>query len=266
MKKIPIFDSLSHPTVTGKWKPLSINSVSKNANFKSLANEMKKNKIYKTLAVGLDNFEGYSHKKFYDLCKNFKELVPVAGLNPIKSSKKISDEIYNLKKIGYRIVKLHPRISNFSIEDKKLISAIKAIEEQDMILLFCCYQHFSLKHPQEKDFLLSLIKLFKVCKKTKAVLLHGGSTQVMNFAEFVRANPERFLLDLSMTIFKYNKSSIDLDIKFLFNNFDERICVGSDFPEYSHFELRNRFNFFSRGLNKRKIENIAFKNLEKFLT
>jgi len=166
MKKIPIFDSLSHPTVTGKWKPLSINSVSKNANFKSLANEMKKNKIYKTLAVGLDNFEGYSHKKFYDLCKNFKELVPVAGLNPIKSSKKISDEIYNLKKIGYRIVKLHPRISNFSIEDKKLISAIKAIEEQDMILLFCCYQHFSLKHPQEKDFLLSLIKLFKVCKKT----------------------------------------------------------------------------------------------------
>ena len=64
MKKIRIFDSLSHPTVSGKWKPLSINPVIKNANFKFLVNEMKENKIYKTLAVGLDNFEGYSHKKF----------------------------------------------------------------------------------------------------------------------------------------------------------------------------------------------------------
>ena len=67
-----------------------------------------------------------------------------------------------------------------------------------------------------------------------------------------------------MTMIKYEGSSIDDDIKFLFKNFDERICVGSDHPEYSHEKFRERFNFFSKGLTLKKKENIAFKNLERF--
>jgi hypothetical protein len=53
--------------------------------------------------------------------------------------------------------------------------------------------------------------------------------------------PENYLLDLSMTMMRYKGSSIELDIKFLFENLDERICIGSDFPEYSIQKTKERF-------------------------
>jgi predicted TIM-barrel fold metal-dependent hydrolase len=73
------------------------------------------------------------------------------------------------------------------------------------------------------------------------------------------------LLDLSFTINKYIGSSLDLDIKYLFESFDQRICIGSDFPQYSISEMRNRFNIFAENINAEKALNIAIKNLTNFL-
>ena len=93
--------------------------------------------------------------------------------------------------------------------------------------------------------------------------MHGGTHEVLRFSELVRFN-KNLLLDLSLTICKYRGSSLDMDIKYLFNQFDQRICIGTDYPEFSHVEVRNRFEHFSKGLTKIKKENIAFKNLENF--
>ena len=68
-----------------------------------------------------------------------------------------------------------------------------------------------------------------------------------------------------MTLFKYKGSSIDLDIDFLFNNFDQRICIGTDYPEHSHNKLRQFFEKKSNTVKKTKLENIAYKNIMSFL-
>ena len=43
----------------------------------------------------------YDHKKFIKECKKYKNLIPIAGLNPKKSSKKISQEIKLRKSLGF---------------------------------------------------------------------------------------------------------------------------------------------------------------------
>jgi hypothetical protein len=68
-----------------------------------------------------------------------------------------------------------------------------------------------------------------------------------------------------MTFMKYQGSSLDLDIRFLFERFDKIICIGTDFPEYTHREVRKRFVEMSRGLPRGKADNIAFRNIEDFL-
>ena len=254
---IKIFDSTCHPTVSGKFNGLE-------SNFKLLNSEMKKNNIYKACAMGLDNFENYSHFKFIQETKKYENLIPIAGFNPMQSKRQIIQELEYIKKLGFKGVKIHNRISNFSIADKKFKIFLEAFEKFDLVCLICCYWHSELdKYPNE-DFLYSLVKAFKGVKNIKTILIHGGNVRLLEFAEFVRSNKDNFLLDLSMTMLKYEGSSIDNDIEFLFNKFDEKICIGSDHPEYTFQMLRKRFNFFSRNLNLKKKQNIAYKNLENF--
>lgn len=214
--------------------------------------------------MGLDNFENYNHLKFITQIKKYENLVPIAGINPIQSKKKITAELKYIKRLGFKGIKIHNRISNFSLENKKFKIFLETLEKFDLVCLICCYWHNQVDKYPRQDFLYSLVKAFKGIKNIKTILVHGGNVRLMEFAEFVRSNKNNFLLDLSMTMLKYEGSSVDNDIKFLFNNFDERICIGSDHPEYKLQTLRRRFNFFSKNLNLEKKVNIAYRNLENF--
>jgi len=68
-----------------------------------------------------------------------------------------------------------------------------------------------------------------------------------------------------LTIMKYAGSSLDADLSFLFREFDRRICIGSDHPEYSHQDLRTRFEGFASAIARDKAENIAFRNIMAFI-
>ena len=73
------------------------------------------------------------------------------------------------------------------------------------------------------------------------------------------------MLDLSFTLCEYEKSSLDLDIKFILNRHHFRVCIGSDSPEFSLKKMRDRFEHLSEGLEFEKKLNIAYKNLSNFL-
>jgi predicted TIM-barrel fold metal-dependent hydrolase len=124
--------------------------------------------------------------------------------------------------------------------------------------------HCRLDSYPDTDPFYSLVRLLKRCPKARVVLVHGGDVRLLEYAELVRHN-SNLLLDLSLTMMKYAGSSIDADIGFLFRRFDRRICVGTDFPEYSHSALRGRFDHFSSGVAQDKLENIGFRNLQGFL-
>jgi hypothetical protein len=69
------------------------------------------------------------------------------------------------------------------------------------------------------------------------------------------------LLDLSFTLCRYEGSSVDLDIRYLFQNFDQRICVGSDNPQFTLAQFRKRFDELSADLDPEKRMNAAHRNL-----
>lgn len=261
---IKIFDSAAHLTVTGKWR-LKQNSKILNSSFEKLKNEIVYNKYYKACVIGLDSFEGYDHKKFIKICKNDDQLIPFAGINPNNSKQKLKNELRLIKKLGFRGIKLHPRLSNFYLNHKNLPLILKECENKNLILMLCCYNTVGFNKYYNSDFLIQLNKLFKNFKTLKTILMHGGCTKLLEFSEFVKLRPKNFLLDLSMTLLRYNKSSIDLDLKYLFQTLDERICIGSDFPEYSLQETKKKFIKLSKGLSLKKKKNIAYKNLEQFL-
>ena len=87
--------------------------------------------------------------------------------------------------------------------------------------------------------------------------------RLLEYMEIARSHPN-VLLDLSMTMCKYSGSSIDADLRFALSAFDRRVCIGSDYPEYSPTTLRHRFTELGAGLEESKLENAAFRNAARF--
>lgn len=109
-----------------------------------------------------------------------------------------------------------------------------------------------------------VMELLDKIRGNKVILVHAGAVRLLEYIEIARAF-DNVLLDLSLTLCKYPGSALDMDIRFAFNNFDQRICIGSDSPEFHSSDLRCRFNYFSEGVTDNKLRNIAYKNLSAFL-
>jgi len=254
---IPLFDSLTHPTLTGKWS----NGKNLNASFSLLGERLDKENFSHALAVGLHNVENYSHQEFIDECNKYPKLIPIAGYDV--HIKDYEHELENIKQLGYSGIKIHPRFSGLNYSDNNLNAVFKYCGNIGLVVMYCTYAHSSLINYPVKDPFYSFVEYAKGCENTKIILVHGGDVELLKYAELVRFN-FNIILDLSLTIMKYKNSSLDLDISFLFNNFDKRICIGSDHPEYSHKELRERCDFFFKGLIEEKKKNIAYLNLINF--
>jgi len=256
----PIFDSLSHPTLTGKWFQSK-----HDARFESLFASCEKNHIIQTFAVGMHTVEAYNHEDFIARCKTNPVLVPIAGMNP--HCEDIKAEVKYIKSLGYRGVKLHPRFGNFDLasDKEKLVHVLDACYEEGLIVLLCTYLATSTERFPTTDPYWSLVEILKSAKKAKVVLLHGGITRVLLYADLVRFN-KNLILDLSYTLIKYLGSSVEQDIKYLFQTFDQKICIGSDHPEFSQEELRAVAESLSEGISQEKKENIFHRNLSRFIS
>lgn len=253
----PIFDSLTHPTISGKW----LNS-GHDASFETLAKQLKKFNFLSACAIGLSGIEDYSHEAFINECKKYQSLVPIAGFDPNVTS--ISREIEYIKKLGFKGIKIHPRYSLIDFNKNNLLESFKIAALNDLIVFYCTYVHTGLEDYPTSDPFYFVVSLLKSVPNVKVVLVHGGDVQLLKYSELVRFN-SNLLLDLSLTMMKYENSSIDLDIKFLLKNFDKRICIGTDYPEYSYLDFCNRFDYLSNDISNEKKENIAYKNLINFL-
>lgn len=252
---IPIFDSLAHPTITKKW----LNS-NQNTSFLEYSSKLEKLGYKNGLAIGIANIEQYEHKLFYEQASQFKNLTPIAGIDV--HAQNIFEEIYNIKKIGYKGVKIHSRFNNIDLKSKLFKNILHELNNQELPLILCTYLFNKSTNFYINPF--DLFKLFENIEKTKILLAHGGVFDILTYSELSKQFDNIFI-DLSFTINKYKGSSLDNDIRYLFENLDQKLTIGSDFPDFDLSETKKRFDFFSKGLSKRKKENIAYANLEKFI-
>ena len=224
---------------------------------------MEETQYSKACAIGMADFDDYTHEAFIEKCKDYPQLIPIAGFNPLKS-RSLRMELAQIAKLGFKGIKIHPRFSGIKVQEYDLAPVLQLAGKFGLVVFYCTYMHCGLPHYPTSDPFYSLVRWLQQAPDTKVVLVHGGDVQVLRYAELVRFNPN-LMLDLSLTLMKYPGSSVDADIRFLFRYFDRRICIGSDFPEYSLAAVRQRFEEFAEGVSLEKKENIAFGNLSRFL-
>lgn len=258
MFDIPLFDSLSHPTLSGDWFNRGLD-----ATFETLVKKMREASFVRACAVGMSGHEGYEHVAFAERCRAFPQLVPVAGVSP-KSTPEIDRELDLVRDLGFYGIKLHPRLSNFSLDDPRLVDTFNSASRRDLPVFLCTYFHTSAEAYPQHDPLYALAQTLKAAPKTRLVLLHGGTVELMRWMQFVRHMPN-VLLDISFTMMRYRGASLDSDLAWLFDGFQNRTCTGTDHPEWSHAEVTKRFAELSAGANRDAVRKIGGLNLAEFL-
>ncbi len=255
--KLRIFDSLAHPMLDDNFKPKG-----RDYSFTTLEKQMSEGSVKWACAVGLTDKGGYEHQAFIARCKSStQKLYPIAAFNPEKLEQSIEKDLQHIKDLGFLAIKIHPGICKLDIASEATYKCFEYCEKIALPVFLCSYYYAS---GINANFYEKLYKLVTAFPKLKINIVHGGGVELLKFAELVRAN-ENLLLDLSFTILKYSGSSIDQDIKFLFNNFDRRVCVGTDHPEFDAKQLEDKVLELGEALSQEKLENICFKNLASFL-
>lgn len=251
-----IFDSLCHidPNIRGQDLEKKI---------QALKGNLVANGFTGATLLRMDSERSSLDRRFVQYCQKYK-FIPAALVSPKKPLKKLRSEIKDLSALGYRIIKLHCRHDDFTLEHKNLPQLFRFAKENNLPIGLCTYVWSSNNFFGTERFLTHLSRLLEGNEDTKVILYHGGNIDLLKFAEFTRPR-SNLLLDLSFTILKYEGSSIDLDIKFLFEKFDKRICVGSDFPDFRHDELMKRMKQLCQGVETKKVVRITSDNFLNFL-
>lgn len=261
MNSVPIFDSLTHPMPNGNWltpKYDGQNSV------QFLLSAMEVNNIQWALAVGMGSkVGGYQEDNYASFIRSQSaKLFPVAFVDfeALESGISVGEYLRRLKRLGYVGIKIHPRLASINLSNAFLVDLIKEANQLGLVVLLCTYfwskdKKLCSYNPEQ------LLTLLCEVPDEKIVLLHGGAAKLLEVAEIARQF-QGALLDLSFTICKYEGSSIDLDIRYLLEKLDRRVCVGSDSPEIGLSKLRERFELLTEGLDEAKKINIGFRNLQ----
>lgn len=263
--RIPIFDTLSHPTLNGDW---ILPNYAQRATISSMKINMREAGVYRAFAVGMAGIGGYEEQAYLNMIRYEGEgmFLPVAFFDFTNlNHKQIRERLIAIKRMGYVGIKLHPRFSNFLIKDDRLPYIIDTANDLDLIPLFCTF-FYSNRQPMSVNNIDSLgDMLMKLNSDSDIILLHGGLTRVLETMELVRYFPCA-KLDLSETLAKYEGTHIEMDFDYIFRLFDRKTTIGTDSPEISHHTLRMRFEKFAANTTIEKAENIAYKNIENVLT
>ena len=229
---IQLFDANSHPTAAGGWPSKNLDS-----SFKRLSSELTKNNYRGACAVGIWGLERYAHRPFLELCRNNASLVPIAGYFPQSAS--AIGELEAIQKMGYRGIKIHPREPRIDLRDPRLVTTFQTAARLELPIFLCTYFHSATESYPAHDPLHDIAVLLQKAPRARVLLVHGGDVNLLRYAELVRFNP-RLLLDLSMTFMKYQGSSLTWISGSFLSGSIRRICIGTDFPEYTHQEVWNR--------------------------
>lgn len=249
----PLFDTNAHPVLaTGD----------KVETFTHLASGLKDAGFFSAAAVGLPAKDGFDPAGYIAACRTHG-FYPVARWPDIPADR-ISAEIASLHALGYPAIKIHPRLSGMSVRDPRFAQTLKAAADADMVVFHCCFQFEvnNVLHPI--DPLPIIMEAAAAADGLRMVMLHGGTVEVLRYAECIRKF-RNLLLDLSLTLNRYEGSSLDQDIAYLFGAFDQRICLGSDYPDYQPQDVRRRFEQLSAGLAQERKDNIGWKNITSLL-
>lgn len=252
----PLFDCNVHPTIDGRWsdgRPI--------CNFSSLAGKLQESGFAGAAAVGLPGTGSYDDTAFIACCRDW-HWVPVAGWR----APAVDDyraEVNRLAQLGYRAIKVHPRSLGEFPSAIQMGNLLAHAAHADLPVLLCTYPFLPARSYAYVDVLAFVHESLRHAPDAKVMLMHAGAVELLRYMEFARIN-RNVTLDLSFTLLKYRGSSLDQDLAFAFRRFDQRIVIGSDYPEFDFASVRERYFDLSHGLSEEQKVNIAWRNAYAF--
>jgi len=252
-----IFDTSANPTLDGTW--ISGRTGHTFGQLRDLANAAD---VRGVCAIGLPGVGGYSHESFYRTSIEFG-FFPVAALtqsNPVE----IGRELDTITKLGFTAVHVHPRLLGINRTTESIPEIMRQIAERSLTCFLCTYYHDEPGNLPESDPYWAIAQGLNLAPDIRLVLLHGGVSRIVEYSQFCR-HSSSILLDVSLTVTKYKKSSILQDIAFLLNDLDQRLCIGSDSPEWSYNQLLPIITELTSVLPLEKRENVLWRNISELL-
>ena len=191
--------------------------------------EMKKYNVERAILSGLSG-EGYN-EFVIRIAANDKRFFAVPMMEDIRTEEivKWGEE---LNRMNIRAVKFHPRFCKCGLNSEAFNTLLKICRQFKFLLFVCTVPNYE-NGLEGSNFVRDLQSIVSKNQDINFVLLHGGYNQILQLSESLRQF-ENSIIDMSATIIRFKSSSISLDIKYLFETFDKRICLGTDFPEYDY--------------------------------
>jgi predicted TIM-barrel fold metal-dependent hydrolase len=262
VNSIPIFDCVTHPSLDGDW--IHPRWAAKNS-FSQLGQEMSESNVQWSFAIAMDSTGRYELTEYPQKCASQPfRLFPVAffPISECGSEQQVEERITLIRELGYRGIKIHPRLSGIDFEHPLMPTVIQSANRCGLVVLLCTY-FYSSDPGCRRCSPETLRELLHRVSDEKLILVHGGGVRLLEVSEMTRSF-KNVLLDLSFTLCEYAGSSVDLDLKYVFQRCQRRVCLGSDSPEISLARMRERFEYLTQGLERAVREQIAYQNLFAF--
>jgi len=253
---LKLFDSLVHVTRDGTW----LGARRYDASLARLLAEMELLGSCRACLVAIADHA--DNETVVQCARLFPDrFVPIGSINPcaMADSQEVEAAVADLARRGFAGLKLHARLNQYDPLDPRSLTAMDAAGRHGLVLFLCTlFRQRGRALPGAADI---VDQIANRCGNTKIVLLHGGGASALDLFELVRMHAH-LVLDLSFTMLRYAGSSLDLDISFLCRELDQRLTVGSDFPEYTPTEALERVLKLTAELPSEKRENILWRNLD----
>lgn len=251
------FDSLVHATSDGSW----LGDTRYDASIDLLLRQMDEANVERACLVAIADFAESDDVELFTR-QHPERFVPVGSINSgkAKDPEDAANAVRGLAERGFKGLKLHSRLNEYDPLDPRNIAAIQEAGRQNMVVfLDTLFRQRKLPTLPAADI---IDRIVLSCPDVKMVLLHGGASAMLEVFEMVRMHPQ-LILDLSFTLLRYQGSSLDLDMRFICQNLDQRVTFGSDFPEYAPARAIARFEELMDGLPKDKLDRIRYGNLAR---
>ncbi|MEM9202762.1 MAG: amidohydrolase family protein [Actinomycetota bacterium] len=252
-----LFDSLTHASADGAW----LDNDRYDGGIARLVEELRRIAPSRACLVAIAGYQ--SNDDIEQFTRQHPDLfVPIAGFDPSKvdGPDEIERQLGALTQRGFAGIKMHPRLNHYDPLDVRSQQTIEAAGRHGLVVfLDTLFRQRDIVTRHPADVIDTLVNGHQ---GTRFVLLHGGGAHLLELFEMGRMH-DHILIDVSFTLMRYAGSSIDQDIRFLCNQLDQRITVGSDMPEYTPAATLERITTLMDGLPIDKQENVLFRNLER---
>src|SRR5690349_14985972 len=135
MPEVPLFDSLTHPTITGDW---ILPRYPRQAQLIDLEDAMASNGVRWAFAVGMKGIGGYEQAEYARYIKSSRRrLFPIAFFDFMEgeSGRAISCKLASIKECGYSGIKLHPRFSKIALTSQTLRLVMASAASEGLCVL-----------------------------------------------------------------------------------------------------------------------------------